>query len=85
MRGSVFTLICISECFLVLSASYDSWNITSNRTVSCEEGQYVQGLVYTADYPANSSYPYILTSVGFMCSSSTLGERTNSRATARVH
>ena len=84
MRGSVLTLLCIAECFLVLSAPYDSWNITSKQTASCKEGEYVQGLVYTTDYPENTSFSYFLTSVGFICSSSTLGERTNTRVTLGV-
>lgn len=59
--------------------AYDLWDITSSRNVSCEEEEYVQGITYSADYVDNSSYTYFLTSIDFMCSSSTLGERTTRR------
>ena len=39
----------------------------------CDEGEYVKGLAYEIDYESDE-YPYYLSSVHFMCSSSTLGE-----------
>ena len=72
--SSAFNLPLLAVWCRLLRRPYHEWNVTENRAVSCEDGQYVQGVEYSIEIPESSSYPYFLSSVNFMCSSSTLGE-----------
>ena len=47
--------------------------MTDSDTYSCDEGEYVKGLTYEI-VDGNTNYPYFITAIGLMCTSSTLGE-----------
>lgn len=69
------TLLLVSVWCRLLRRPYEAWNVTGNGAVSCEDGEHVQGVTYDVTIVQNSSVPCFLTSIGFMCSSSALGER----------
>lgn len=73
--GKAFTLLVVSVCYRAFRRPYDEWNVTGNRVVSCEDREYVQGIEYDITIQENSSFPYYLNNINFMCSSSILGER----------
>ena len=73
--GKAFTVLLVTVWYRAFRRPYDEWNVTGNRMVSCEDGEYVQGVEYDITILVNTSYPYYLNSINFMCSSSTLGER----------
>ena len=72
--GSAFTVPLVFAWYRALSYPYHLWGITENRTETCTDGEHVQGVEYFLTIRENDRYPYYLTSIKFMCSSSTLGE-----------
>lgn len=68
-------MLVASDWLRVLHRPFGDWGggMINSGIDSCDEGEYVKGLAYEIDYESDE-YPYYLSSVHFMCSSSTLGE-----------
>ncbi|CAM9383944.1 unnamed protein product, partial [Laminaria digitata] len=71
-----FNITCLDDETYQLAGGkpFDDWDggMNASHTASCDEGEYVKGLTYVIEYVEEEDFPYYISAIGFMCSSSTL-------------